>query len=439
VTTFGKPSWLRDPDRFDVPVIVRHGNPMAPGARPRRQRVDAAGQPWPKLGRVAPTGDYLVPTTWRALIDAAVRMGRDPTPWIAWSPPLAWAEIVARMSPLYAFLARTPTGNRSGSGFAVEPNAVFLHGTERTAQGAFGYRVGMTMADWACRDLMGLGPTTHAETGPPPGAGTGWSAESLPDLTGRHPDDGRSWLIEAKGGRKIGLPTLRKGVSQLCRPDLVRAPHIRVLCGASLEHRLTVTLDIESWSPRPHIRRPLTVDENDSYLLDTTRSRMLTYYALSALAPDDLRRLPADSVALVRPGSAEPREMLIGQVPNTGLYLGMSRRLYGACQALATEQRALLPGGDWAANAVARQGMLNLSEDEITERLERRRDEYLRRVRQVRQRLGAVARDGFETAREVGWDSVLGFDVRPIEDVPEQFIGTAGEDTYLAIDGRTPG
>src|SRR5260221_14215906 len=35
------------------------------------------------------------------------------------------------------------------SGYLIEPNAVDQSGTEQTARGAVGYRVGMTMAEWA--------------------------------------------------------------------------------------------------------------------------------------------------------------------------------------------------------------------------------------------------------------------------------------------------
>jgi hypothetical protein len=48
---------------------------------------------------------------------------------------------------------------------------VYTDGTESTAGAAFGYRIGMTMAEWACGGLMSLGPTTHAEAQTPLGAG----------------------------------------------------------------------------------------------------------------------------------------------------------------------------------------------------------------------------------------------------------------------------
>ncbi|MFH9863631.1 hypothetical protein [Streptomyces sp. NPDC017202] len=47
-----------------------------------------------------------------------------------------------------------------------EPPGV-RQGTEASAFGAFGYRLGMTMAEWACRSLMGLGGTWHIENSRP--------------------------------------------------------------------------------------------------------------------------------------------------------------------------------------------------------------------------------------------------------------------------------
>ncbi|MBO0881618.1 MAG: hypothetical protein J2P17_15010, partial [Mycobacterium sp.] len=400
------PSLLRNADVFDVPVIVRYGSPLAPTRRPTRRRVDAATEPWPTTSWPAPTGDYLVSTTWREVLDAAFRMGRDPTPWLAWSHRLAWAEMVARQSPLFAYLARTPANNGSGSGFAIEPNPVFIEGAERTAQVAFGYRLGMTIADWACRGLMGLGPTVHAEMTIPDGAGADWNvARGLPDLTGVHPRDGKIYLIEAKGGRKVGQPALRKGAEQLIQPGIMVASHMRVLAGASIEHRLIVTLDIEDWSPRPRLRatQPRSVESNDAYLLDNTQSRMLTYYALSAMRPDELAVLPVGSAVgqkTDRPGlltrlegepttlearsrsvprAVEPYDMLVGQVPNTGLYIGLSRRQYGACRALADAQRRLLPRDDWLANRPARVEFFELNDNDIAQGIRRREQNYLHR------------------------------------------------------------
>jgi hypothetical protein len=204
-------------------------------------------------------------------------------------PALAWSEYLVRCSPLMAYLRRSPNANAytGSSGYLLEPNAVYYHGTERTARAAFGYRVGMTMAEWACRGLMGLGPTLHAETSTPSDAGPAWSsANGLPDLVGNHWRPPTTWLIEAKGSRRTGRPVLAKGVLQLTGRGLMSGAHVRVLCGASLEPRLFVTVDVESlpsrapWTAPPEIPDPAI---DDSVLINLARSRMLAYYSLRAL------------------------------------------------------------------------------------------------------------------------------------------------------------
>ncbi len=84
----------------------------------------------------------------------------------------------------------------------------------------FAYRLGMTMAEWACRGLMGLDPTVHAEDVPSlPEPGLPWSPkDGQPDLVGFHRKSARTWLIEAKAARRLGKPELAKDVIQLCQP-----------------------------------------------------------------------------------------------------------------------------------------------------------------------------------------------------------------------------
>ena len=93
----GQPVGLAD--AFDVPVFVRHSSPLDPESRPRKSRVDRAAQPWPGTRRAPSAGNYLIPTTWREVLDAAMPVGRDPLPWLAAVPGLASAEIIARRSP----------------------------------------------------------------------------------------------------------------------------------------------------------------------------------------------------------------------------------------------------------------------------------------------------------------------------------------------------
>jgi hypothetical protein len=260
-------------------------------------------------------------------------------------------------------------------GFLVKPNLVYYDGTEKSAQAAFGYRIGMTMAEWACRGLMGLGPTIHAESQTPPNAGSAWIPTSgLPDLLGDHLLAPNTWVIEAKGGRRLGLGALRRGAEQLSTPDLITGPHMRVLCGTSLEHRLFMTIDVEEipdWQPT-HRARSADPAEDDDTLLALARSRMLLYLALSAMPPNARSIIPVGPgvtergsrpglVSLLEREPSTPSEraaardderfswrrrvdrldMLTGQVPGTDLVIGMSRRLYAACRSLADLQADL--------------------------------------------------------------------------------------------------
>ena len=77
-----------------------------------------------------------------------------------------------------AYLRRSGSTNvhPGSSGYLFAPNAVYYHGTEQTARGAFGYRLGMTMAEWACHGLMGLGQRFTPKASPPADAGPAWSS-----------------------------------------------------------------------------------------------------------------------------------------------------------------------------------------------------------------------------------------------------------------------
>lgn len=188
---------IKAQDAFDVPVVVRWSAPLRPGRRPSPSRLDKMHAPWPTPGAVpSQDGQYRVVTTWRDVMYAAIMVGRDPTASLRDVPTLAWAEIVARTSPLVAYLGRSPyPTSPGGSGFVVKPNVVYQDGTEQTAQAAFGYRIGMTMAEWACRGLMGSGPTLRAET-------HGW-----PEADGR--------TLEERGNAAVHLRTHRRATPQV--------------------------------------------------------------------------------------------------------------------------------------------------------------------------------------------------------------------------------
>lgn len=416
-------------DQFGVPVIVRRSSPLTPKRRPGRKRIDRARQPWPSTGTVPPNGDYLVTTTWRDVLDAAMTVGRDPYPWLTAVPQFAAAEIIARRSPLSAYLHRVPID--PGPDFQLEPNVVYQEGTEKTARALFGYRIGMTMAEWACRGLMGLDSTIHAESLPKlPGRGPAWDPQlSQPDLVGYQAPSLRPRLIEAKGARRLGLKKLREGAEQLTVPGLMKIPHTRVLCGTSIEHRIFMTIDVddsdadylESAGPGSAGRRRGPGNNNDA-LVGLARSRMLMFHTLRALPRASLAIRPvgtavresqssqAGTAGLVMPlendeSTAAERErardragyerrpgrldMLTGRIPETGMTIGMSRGLYEACRGLADAEAELWEAAEADVPVSGRIGDLDDVEAEYY--LMERQGRFADREERERQELYRVA------------------------------------------------
>jgi len=468
-------------DAFDVPVFVRHSSPLEPESRPRQSRVDRAWQPWPGTPRAPRTGGYLVPTTWREVLDAALTVGRDPLPWLTVMPGLAAAEIIARRAPLAAYLHRAASITAGGTGYQLEPNAVYREGTEKTARAMFGYRIGMTMAEWACRGLMGLGPTIHAEATMPPDYAPMWSpANSQPDLVGYHWLFPQTWLIEAKGNRRLGKTNLRKGATQLSVPYLMKGPHMRVLCGTSIEHRVFMTIDIEAIDDDSDAKddpgtggRP-SPDENDEELVVLASSRMLNYYVLQGLprsaltvrpigtaVGDERRRrdqatdlvfplegdastleeraLAQDPAAYARRPPSARFDMLAARVPGTDLIIGMSRRLFAACRSLDEEhaaiQRVLGAYGDEIA--VGPPSEL-LDEDAYEGQVQARRARFAEVEDGSRDRIRAVTRQAYEDGRESDWGQLIEVQPPVVTNSSSGLLESATADTYIAIDTRTP-
>jgi hypothetical protein len=418
---------------------------------------------------------YLVTTTWRDVLDAAATVGRDPIPWFAEMPELAWSECVARWSPLQAYLRRQRSahGHEAFSGFLLEPNAVYSHGTERTAKAAFGYRIGMTMAEWMCRGQMGLGPTVHAEASIPEGAGPAWlSTTGLPDLVGDHWHSPITWLVEAKGARRTGLTALAKGALQLTHPGLMSGPHARVLCGTSLEPRLFVTVDVDvSAESVPHTAEPEIPDPDtdDGALVSLARSRMLTYYSLRALPAsarsvrpigpavtdraswrrrtglvyplendpttraERLLARDASTYASQRPPS-QRLDMLTGRIPGTDVLIGISRRLFEACRNLATEEQHIADEtlADFPHPVTPEADTADMADEEIEEFAHERRAAFAEREAAARPRLRATVREGFDRGKFSSWQQLLNNQPGINLDQPD-LLESATEDTYLAI------
>ena len=359
-------------DNFDLPVVVRRATPLAPRRRLGNRRLNNATLPWPG-GLPAATGEYVTTMTWRDMLDAAMTVGREVAPWLLRFPGLAWQEVVARESPLRAFLVRVDSPlAASPTGWALRPSIVYVEGTERTAQAAFGYRLGMTVAEWVARGLCGLGPTTHCEDGRPGGAPVGWRAlRSQPDL---YCSDtaGRTWLVEAKGGRRLGLPVLRKGATQVETAATGFTPSsMNAVVGASLEHVLYATLDVDDVPPPTAVGASAASAADEDTLLAAVRSRMLAYAVLLGTPADRCSLRIAGGVPAANPGTAaspltmlekddqtkaaranragvpdewreaygQDSEFLVADVPGTGIALGLSREMYAACAAYADQAR----------------------------------------------------------------------------------------------------
>ncbi|MEU2458217.1 hypothetical protein ACWGNY_03585 [[Kitasatospora] papulosa] len=155
-------------DSFDIPVLFRNG----PAARPRKQWRTAEHKAWSATEGVPKADGWYAPTTtWREIVKPATEVGRDITPHLQNQPQYAHGELVARVAPLYAYIGahpfehQPPVPGATGQRLTLDP--VYAYGTERTAKSAAAYRLGMTMTDWVCRSLLGLGQTQHLELGGP--------------------------------------------------------------------------------------------------------------------------------------------------------------------------------------------------------------------------------------------------------------------------------
>jgi len=398
--------------------------------------------------------------TWRDLLDAAMTVGRDVAPWLLRFPGLAGQEVIARESPLRAFLVRVKSPLvASPTGWALRPSVVYTHGTERTAQAAFGYRLGMTMAEWVTRGLCGLGPTTHCEDGVPAGAPMGWLAlRSQPDLYCGDPAGG-TWLVEAKGGRRLGLPELRKGATQVETAATGFAPSsTNAVIGASLEHVLYATLDVDNVPPQKAAGVAAAGEADENTLLAAVRSRMLAYAVLLG-TPDDrcslriaagvpeadprtaagpLRKLEKDGQTKVarerragvpdnwRNAYGQDTEYLVAEVPGTGVALGLSREMYAACAEYADQTR------DIDIVAEDRMPVLPLDRELESPHLEERQErEVQAEIRDERKDLlkrSVVA--SFEQAKGASWERLTERSVSYSDDVaaPEAASSVA----YLA-------
>ncbi|MEU0278419.1 hypothetical protein ACIQAD_11180 [Streptomyces sp. NPDC088551] len=145
-------------------------------------------------------------------------------------------------------------------------------------------------------------------------------------------------------------------------------------------------------------------------------------------------------------------DMLAGRLPGTDLMLGMSRRLFGACRALAYAERRVVarireerpkylrglprevqPAEGAFARLPDRQMSDRAYEERITEV-----QEYMREVREEQRndQLRSV-REGFNMGSSRSWMHLI--DLAPplaLPDEEEGFLEAATSDTYLAVEAE---
>ncbi|MFD8077706.1 gamma-glutamyltransferase [Streptomyces sp. NPDC059718] len=481
-------------DVVDVPVLVRN----APDRRPT-PHWKTASAPWPNTGTVPPHGWYLVTTTWREILKHAAGVGRDVTPWIVTLPQLAFQELLAGITPLQAYLTIEviPEDEQQlgSTGRRLVPSVVHTHGAERSAKGAFGYRLGMTMAQWLCCGQMGLPATRHVESWPPAGLpGFDDPKKRLPDLAGRHPHDSRPWwLIEAKAGLKIGLGELNEGQQQLISGSALMGdvPHRLLLTGTSIIDQIFMTLDDipnpRGWggngvgsgvipSPGPFGGNDAIGDDdlaNDDALLEAALDQLLVYLHLRYGPATDLRvtpfaagprsrRQPAGGSLLPLEDDSQTRDLrrelrarsqptardlrqggitdfISAPIPGTGVRLGMSRRLFAACQRFHQEQvRIVTETPDSLAAARAAQDHLFNSEDDLEAMLRQARGRFREREITEREWVRGRVRNGYDTGGEQDWAELLG-GVEPQVSLDEGgLLEAAGTSSYVAVEPTEP-
>lgn len=451
---------LHAPDSIQIPVRVTAGIPLNGRRRPHPSAVDQPHIAWPGHWP-PPDGWYDVPATWREILDAAVTVGRDPTPWLSKYPALATNELLARVAPLAAYLHHDGTT----SPVKLRASPVYSLGAERSAQGAMAYRLGMTMAEWVARSLIGLGATTHHEDAQPTGAGPDWFGPGRrPDLWSEDPGRWPTvWSFEAKAARRLAQRNMREGAEQLASLNTraLPVPHSRVLVGTSIDDRLFTLVEYEM----REVSAASAGGDEATRLYNVARARLIVYLFLASQGYERLRTVTVargdeatrfsemdDSTRELR-GAVRVRllgesrgplpsdlamratEFLVSGIPGTGLRLGMSPGLFSACRGLlASLQETIVEVArerpDWAdfsANTeYARPARSDLSEDEELERVAEFKEAIGNRARAQSRR--------FLSDYELGEQQGVALRDYPEREDVVNDLEMYSEDTYVALD-----
>ncbi|MFG2802557.1 gamma-glutamyltransferase [Streptomyces pseudovenezuelae] len=482
-------------DSFDIPVLFRNG----PAKKPRRQWRTAKHKVWNGSdGFPAADGWYAPTTTWREIIKAATEVGRDVTPHLQNQPRYAHGELVARVSPLYAYLGAHTVNPRhpvpGAKGRRLTWNPVYAHGTERSAKNAAGYRLGMTMTEWACRSLLGLDRTEHLELGGPvPALSKTFKdpKKKLPDLWGLHETEELYWLIEAKGGN-VGLDTLRKGWAQLAAGSKVLGSyrHRTVLVGACIRpgDDLFLTIDHDLRPGRPPLAPAGSeaddeaavpgnledrLGDSDDALIGAARAQMLAYLALRSAPATRLRTVPvpadrtsrhrrsglttpleADGLTLAMRADARGAtagsdqhnlrarirtwgldDFLSCRIPGTEVHLGMSRGLFAACERLHEEDLSIARRTPGLRAEDQPHADLELSDEAQEEQLLTQRRIFREQQEEARPRLRALVRNAYERGATREWSNLLRRSQEPELDLEgdHSLLEAATPETYVAV------
>ncbi|MFE3022286.1 gamma-glutamyltransferase [Streptomyces sp. NPDC059256] len=313
-----------------------------------------------------------------------------------------------------------------------------------------------------------------------------------PDLWGTHAAEDCYWLVEAKGGT-LTPDRLDRGWEQVVGGCAVVHPygvdHRAVLCGANLRRGVHAKNDVfviirhehhpgtppanagigtqdSPYDGSQSAEDVLDADATGSSLLAVARSQMLPYLALRSLwqsSPSRLRLVPVardraerrrttgrltlmEDDHATRERRHHLREIddheddivrevglesfLTGRVPGTEVTLGMSGRLYSACEELFRADREIAertPG----LRAEDRAARTALDEEDLAQYSGAVRREYRERQEEARPRVQRRLRNAYLRDYELPWAHRMV--TTPRFDLDPDALEATTPETYLAI------
>ncbi|WP_426567763.1 hypothetical protein [Streptomyces canus] len=299
------------------------------------------------------------------------------------------------------------------------------------------------------------------------------------------------WLIEAKGG-DVGLRRLREGWAQLASGSkaLGAYGHRTILVGASVrpDDDLFLTID-HDLHPGQAPLAPAGSDtddeaaglgnledrlgDSDDALIGAARAQMLAYLALSSAPVSQLRTVPVaadrasrrrrsglttpledDSLTLALRADArgaatgtEQHALRVGirsmglddflscRIPGTEVHLGMSRKLFAACERLHEEDLAIARRTPGLRAEDQPPADLELSDEAQEEQRLTQRRIFREQQEEARPRLRPLLRDAYERGAASDWSDLLRRPQEPELDLEgdESLLEAATPETYVAV------